>query len=201
VAKTRVYLEVGAKRAFASAADWPGWSRGGKDDELALETLAAYASRYAKVARLAQVELPRDATDFEVVERLKGDAGTDFGVPSARAAEESGKLSPKRIERQIALLQAAWKYLDHVKARSPEALRKGPRGGGRDRDKMYAHVIDAELAYASALRLKLKAPDRKAMLEALRNPNPEAKWPPAYAIRRMAWHALDHAWEMEDRSV
>jgi hypothetical protein len=26
------------------------------------------------------------------------------------------------------------------------------------------------------------------------------KWPPRYAARRVAWHALDHAWEIEDRS-
>ncbi len=64
---------------------------------------------------------------------------------------------------------------------------------------MYAHVLDAELAYASALRVKLKAPDRRALLAALRKPSPDAKWPVAYAIRRIAWHALDHAWEMEDR--
>ena len=30
---TRVYIERGAKRAFASAADWPGWCRSGKDEE------------------------------------------------------------------------------------------------------------------------------------------------------------------------
>ena len=25
-------------------------------------------------------------------------------------------------------------------------------------------------------------------------------WPQRYAVRRIAWHALDHVWEMEDRS-
>ena len=44
---TRVYIEVGNKRAFASAADWPGWSRSGKDEASALDNLAAYALRYA----------------------------------------------------------------------------------------------------------------------------------------------------------
>jgi hypothetical protein len=24
--------------------------------------------------------------------------------------------------------------------------------------------------------------------------------PPRYAIRRIAWHVLDHAWEIEDKS-
>jgi hypothetical protein len=25
------------------------------------------------------------------------------------------------------------------------------------------------------------------------------RWPALFAIRRSAWHALDHAWEIEDR--
>jgi len=29
---------------------------------------------------------------------------------------------------------------------------------------------------------------------------PDAVWPARYAIRRTAWHVLDHAWEIEDRS-
>jgi hypothetical protein len=196
---TRVYIEVGGKRAFASAADWPGWSRGGKDERSALEALAAYAPRYAKVAKLARLDFPKDAAEFKVVERQSGNASTDFGVPGTPAKEESKKYADKDLERLIGLMEAAWRYLDQVKAKSPAGLRKGPRGGGRDRDKMYAHVLDAELAYAGALRVKLKAPDRKALLAALRKPNPDAKWTPAYAIRRIAWHALDHAWEMEDR--
>ena len=195
---TRIYVEVGGKRAFASAADWPGWSRGGKDEQGALDVLSAYAPRYAKVMKLARIDFPKDATGFQVVERAKGNASTDYGVPAIPAKEEA-RTTAKEMERLITLMEAAWKYLDQVRVRVPEELRKGPRGGGRDRDKMYAHVLDAELAYASALRLKLKEPDRKALIAGLRDPNPEAKWPPAYAIRRIAWHALDHAWEMEDR--
>ena len=196
---TRVYVEVGGKRAFASAADWPGWCRGGKDEKSALEALAAYAPRYARVMKSARVDFDRDATDFKVVERLEGNATTDFGAPGIPAKEEARKLSPKETDRLVDRLEACWKYLEQVKAKSPQELRKGPRGGGRDRDKMYAHVLDAELAYASGLRVKLKEPDRKAMLAGIRHPDPEAKWPAAYAIRRIAWHALDHAWEMEDR--
>jgi hypothetical protein len=196
---TRVYLEVGGKRTFASAAGWPGWCRSGKDEAAALANLAAYAPRYAPVAKLAPVDFPGDATSFEVVERLKGNATTDFGAPSIPAQAESKQMAPKEIERMVALMQACWKYLDTVRAKAPQELRKGPRGGGRDRDKMYQHVLDAELAYASAIGLRLKQPDRKALLESFRNPNRSEKWPVAYAVRRTAWHALDHAWEMEDR--
>lgn len=196
---TKVYIEQGAKRAFASAADWPGWSRSGKTEQAALENLAQYAPRYAKVTRLAKLELPKDATTMTVVERIKGNATTDFGAPGVPAKAEAKKLTPKETERHIALLEASWRYLDQTRARSPQELKKGPRGGGRDRDKMYAHVRDAEMAYASALHLKMKGHDRRGFLAAFRKPDPEARWPTAYAIRRIAWHALDHAWEMEDR--
>ena len=43
------------------------------------------------------------------------------------------------------------------------------------------------------------------MLEVLRKPSDGSpivgkKWPPRYAARRIAWHAIDHAWEIEDRT-
>jgi len=199
VTKTRVYVEVGDKRAFASAADWPGWSRSGKTEEAALEALAAYAPRYGKVAKLAKEDLSKDGSDFIVVERLKGNASTDFGVPGNLAKDDSRPLTPKQRERLASLVEACWKYLDQVRAKVPQELRKGPRGGGRDRDKMYAHVVESEVGYSNAMGLRLKQPDRAALSEVFRNPLKDARWPIAYAMRRIAWHALDHAWEMEDR--
>jgi hypothetical protein len=196
---TRVYIESGGKRTFASAADWPGWSRSGKGEGLALEALAAYAPRYAKVAKLARVDFPEDATTFTVIERLKGNATTDFGAPGVPAKSESKSLTALEARRMVALVEACWKYLDQVRARAPEELRKGPRGGGRDREKMYAHVLDAEVGYGPAIGVRVKKSDRDALREAFLNPNKDTKWPVAYAMRRIAWHALDHAWEMEDR--
>ena len=196
---TRVYIEQGAKRTFASAADWPGWSRSGKTETAALEALATYAPRYAKVTRLAKIELPKDATSFQVVEHIKGNATTDFGAPGVPARDESRKMTAAQTARMIDLLEACWKYLDAVRARAPQELRKGPRGGGRDRDKMYDHVLDAEKGYAPAIGVRMKEHDRDALLEAVRKPNADTKWPVVYAVRRIAWHALDHAWEMEDR--
>jgi hypothetical protein len=196
---TRVYLEVGGKKTFASAADWPGWSRSGKSEAAALEALAAYASRYAPVAKLARIEFPKGATNFELVEEVAGNASTDYGVPGTPAKSESKPMTPAELERQVSLLEACWKYLDRVVANAPAELRKGPRGGGRDRDKMFQHVVDAEMEYGKGIGVRLKSPDREALLAGLRNPDSEGKWPVAYAIRRTAWHALDHAWEMEDR--
>ena len=66
---------------------------------------------------------------------------------------------------------------------------------------------DSDGGYATAMGIK--EPDvaarRSAMLEVLRQPSDGSpiagrKWPPRYAARRIAWHALDHAWEIEDRT-
>ena len=205
-----MYLEVGAKRTFASAADWPGWCRAGKDEKAALDALAAYAPRYAPVAKAAGVLFPTHATAFKVVERLKGNATTDFGAPGIPANEESRRLSAEAAKRMCDLVAAGWSHLDKVVAKAPAALRKGPRGGGRDRDPMFIHVLGAEVGYARQIGTRLKELEvaekvavrahREAILESLASPNRVEKWPVPYAARRIAWHALDHAWEIEDRS-
>jgi len=206
---TRVYIEKGDKRTFASAADWPGWCRAGKDEASALRARAAYAPRYAKVAKLARAEFPKDPTNFTVVERLKGNATTDFGAPGIPAKDESNPLTTRETERMVQLVEACWKYLDQVRANAPASLTKGPRGGGRDRDEMFEHVLGTEVEYAKRIGLREKQPAwndagavkgfRTTLGASLRDSYREEKWPVPYAARRTAWHALDHAWEMEDR--
>jgi hypothetical protein len=208
LADTRVYLEVGAKRVFGGALDWPGWIRSGKDEALALQALAAAAERYGPVARAAGFPLSAAAAgSLQVVERFKGNATTDFGAPGLPAKADAEPLRGKELERQLGLLAAAWDAFDKVVARAPAELRKGPRGGGRDRDAIFEHVLGAESAYAPALGLKLRAPGpekaavmefRAAIVAGLSAG--EGKWPARYALRRIAWHTLDHAWEIEDRS-
>jgi hypothetical protein len=208
--KIRVYLEVGGKRTFASAADWPGWCRAGKNEQAAIEALAEYAPRYALVAKLAKVAFPAGATDFSISERLPGNPTTDFGAPGVPARGDKQSLTAAETRRMCALAEACWTYLDQVVAKAPSALRKGPRGGGRDRDAMFDHVLGAEMEYAKRIGTRLKQPDgkdkaavrafRKTILESFGNPNRDEKWPVAYGVRRTAWHALDHAWEIEDRS-
>jgi hypothetical protein len=208
--------EVGTKRAFAWAIDWPGWCRSGKDAALAREALVAYAPRYAVAAKIAGLELPGvDDEHLEVVVRGKGGGGTDFGVPSTITKPDRQRVTKAQAERLASLVEAAWTVFDRVAAGAPASLRKGPRGGGRDRDKMIGHVIEADHAYAREIGLKLPEPslrdrkavevERAAMLELLRMPSDgsplaDRKWTQRYAARRIAWHALDHAWEMEDRS-
>ncbi len=211
----RVYLEVGEKRVFASALDWPGWTRAAKDEKLALDALLRYMPRYAAVPKTARVAFPASA-QFKVVERVKGNATTDFGAPGVAATNDAKPLSAADAERICALLAASWKVFDTVIAKAPAELRKGPRGGGRDRDKIADHIIDAESAYTPRLGIKLRTPSRndaaavaatrKTILDAIRasvgGPQTgEKRWPPRYVARRMAWHLLDHAWEIEDRST
>ncbi len=206
----RVYLEVGGKRVFASAADWPGWSRPGRDEQAALDALAAYASRYGEVAKLAKAPFPAKAVHFNVIERLTGNATTDFGAPGIPSKDESRPLTAAQARRMCDLVEACWTYLDRVVGKAPATLRKGPRGGGRDRDAMFDHVLGAEMEYAKRIGIRLTQPDakdkpavrafHKAILEGVSNPNRDEKWPVPYAARRTAWHALDHAWEIEDRS-
>ena len=209
--KSRVYLEVGGKRVFASAVDWPGWCRPGRDENAALDALAAYASRYGKVAKLAKISFPVKAAQFDVIERLIGNATTDFGAPGIPGKDESRPLTPAQARRMCDLVEACWTYLDQVVAKAPATLRKGPRGGGRDRDAIFDHVLGAEMEYAKRIGTRLKQPDgmdkpvvrafHRAILESLSNPNRNERWPVPYAARRIAWHVLDHAWEIEDRTT
>jgi hypothetical protein len=202
---------------FASALEWPGWSRAGRDEAGALAALAACAGRYASVARSAGITLPAIApTDLDVVERAAGSASTAFGVPAVIFLADARPTDAEDGERLAALVRASWAALDQAAERAPAGLRKGPRGGGRDRDAIIAHVVAAETAYARQMGIRPAGPDRRdatgvgavraAMVEVVAAPSdggpiPGGRWPVPYAARRIAWHALDHAWEIEDRAA
>lgn len=209
-----VYLEVGQKKVFACAQEWPGWCRSAKDEAGALEALGAYTGRYGAVVGDAGLRLPSSG-GFEVVERVKGSATTDFGAPGTVPQADLEPLTAAAARRQVALVEASWAVLDRVAAGAPARLRKGPRGGGRDRDQVVQHVLAAEASYARKLGVRHPEPSRDdaeavaalrgdiaaALLAARTAPPPEEKrWPARYAARRIAWHVLDHAWEIEDKS-
>jgi predicted RNase H-like HicB family nuclease len=215
--RIEVSVEATAKKAFATAIDWPGWSRSGKTEELALEALAAAGERYAAVAGEAGELFPSspDLEDLEVVERNPGGGGTDFGVPSVVTEHDRRPLSAPEADRLGGLVQAAWAVFDRVAAGAPAELRKGPRGGGRDRDRIVDHVLGSDHAYSHEMGLRVPAPSRddrrsietmrSAMLDLLGQPSDGSplagrKWTARYAAGRIAWHALDHAWEIEDRT-
>jgi hypothetical protein len=208
-----VCIEATAKRAFASAQAWPGWCRAGRDEEAALAALAAYRSRYAVVAEAARVPFTRDG-ELTIVDRVPGTATTDFGAPAVPSAAEHRPLTAAEARRMAGLVAASWTTFDDVVADAPQSLRKGPRGGGRDRDAIVEHVLAAENAYARKLGVRSGLPKRgdAAAIATARDaivatlgsahvaPLGDRGWLPRYAARRIAWHLLDHAWEIEDRS-
>jgi hypothetical protein len=209
----RVCVEVGAKKVFASALDWPGWARSGRTEEAALETLVAYADRYRLIADAAGIALPSEEARLVpvVLERAPGSVTTDFGAPDVVAAAELDPTDDDWAARTTAILRASWVRLDELAVTAPATLRKGPRGGGRDRDAVVAHVVDAERSYARQVGVRHKpfgAADAAAvealrtdLVAALRAPAEAYRWPPRYAARRITWHVLDHVWEIEDKST
>jgi hypothetical protein len=207
---TDIYVELGGKKAIAWSLEWPGWCRIRTSEAAAVQALIETEARYRLIAQRAGLDFAPG--DLVVVERLVGDANTAWGVPSVLASVETRPIDVTTAQRNVALLRATWDMLEEVVATSPAELRKGPRGGGRDRDEMRRHVIEAERAYARKIGVRYKpfeVNDRsalKAMREeiaiALSKPStgvPPGGWNTSYAVRRMAWHVVDHIWEIEDR--
>lgn len=217
----RIVLEHGpkGKKAVAFAVDWPGWSRGAKTAEGAVEALESYRPRYRPVAVGAGMGAKFDAEGrFKTIEDKVGTGTTDFwGISFSPAASEQEPMSAEEIDRKIKLLQACWAYFDRVAAEVSAELRKGPRGGGRDREKVIRHTIRNE-SEEFAKRLGLRIPEeaaltpdglrshRAAFVDAMRLYNTgEGKrmrnWNLPFLIRHSAYHVMDHAWEMEDKDL
>ena len=224
-AQTEVYLEVGQKKIFAGSLDWPGWCRSAGDEGAALATLVEYAPRYARIFSRTTIDFvpPDDPAALAVVERLAGTSTTDFGAPDRAPARDNEPFDEATRERSEAILAAMWRAFDRaVRAAEGKELRKGPRGGGRELDGIVRHVLGADAAYlrrvaqtfsqdegaplADELRRTRKA--IRAALAAgvrgeipLQGPRGGALWTPRYFVRRVAWHSVDHLWEIEDRIV
>lgn len=208
-------LETTPKRTFASAIDWPGLARSGKTESAAIQALLDHLDRYAEAVRAAGFELTADDVLVEVTEAAEGNGSTDFGVPGRVTDADQRPTTAADARRLSAIVAAAWALLDRNAAAAPEELRKGPRGGGRSTTKIVEHVLVADHAYAREMGLKVPAPTpgdaasvaalRDAISEVLGRPSdgtPIAgrRWTARYAAHRIAWHSLDHAWEIEDRT-
>jgi hypothetical protein len=222
-AQTEVYLEVGRKKVFAGALDWPGWCRSAGDEAAALAALVVYAPRYARVFSRKTIDFvpPDDPAALAVVERLAGTSTTDFGAPDVAPARDKAPFDEAARERSEAILTAIWRAFDRaVKAAEGKQLRKGPRGGGRERDGIVRHVLGADAAYLRRLAQpfrpdegapweeeleRTRAAIRAALVAGVRGEIPQqgprggALWTPRYFVRRVAWHTVDHLWEIEDR--
>jgi hypothetical protein len=217
-----VYLETGSKRVFAGAIDWPGWCRSGRDEDAALESLFAYGARYRDVVRRSKIAFvpPAKPSTLKVVDRLKGDATTDFGAPSIAPAADATAVDRRWLSRHAKILEACWAAFDDAAGEVRGELARGPRGGGRQLEKIIEHVIGAEASYVRMIGGKApdfeeadagaaRAEERGIVLDTLERavvegipegPRGGKRWSAPYFVRRAAWHVLDHAWEIEDRS-
>ena len=75
------------------------------------------------------------------------------------------------------LNQVGWKYKPDDKA---------------NQDKQFEQTLQASIdALRASARGEVPA----------RGPRGGVRWPARYFVRRLAWHILDHAWEIEDRIV
>lgn len=218
----RTVIERGPKdkKSVAFSLDWAGWERGAKTPDIALENLESYRERYRAIADLAGMAEEFDAAGpIEIVEDRVGPGSVDFwGISFSPSSTEHDPMSEEALERGITLLRACWAFFDDVAARVSPEMRKGPRGGGRDRDRIIRHVIRNE-SEEFAKRVGLRIPEegaltpkglrdyREAYVEAMHDYNDgkiEKKmrsWSLAYLIRHSAYHNLDHAWEMEDKDL
>jgi len=218
----RTVIERGpkGKRSVAFSLDWPGWERGAKTPELALEALESYRPRYRPIAEIAGVAGEFNAAGpVEVVEDHVGTGSVDFwGISFAPSSLETEPMDEATLERDIALLRACWAFFDGVAARVSAEMRPGPRGGGRDRHRIIRHVIRNE-SEEFAKRVGISIPEEGALspeglrehrhnyVEAMRKYNAGAtakrmkNWNLPYLIRHSAFHNLDHAWEMEDKDL
>jgi hypothetical protein len=215
----RVTLEIGpkGKKVVAVAPDWPGLERGATTGEAAVERLLVYVPRYAPVAKLAGMEsaFPNN-TVADVVEQYPGTGSTDFwGVSFAFSSIDQHAMSSEALERELALMRACWEFFNDVRSRVSAEMQRGPRGGGRDRERIVRHTFAAELDWAKKLDVRtpleamltgegLKA-HRDAYCNAIWALHSQSKmartWPLRYLIRHTAYHTLDHAWEMEDKDL
>lgn len=216
VAGLPVAVEIGPKRrAFAQAVGWPGWCRAARDEPRAVDVLLRYADRYRVAMGDLAAPLGTGALTSTVVERAVGDATTDFGAPGAVLASDRRPLEPGEPERLVAFLEACWNAFDAALARMPAEARGVKPETGRSPDRMRVHIAGALRAYLSWLVKPLPSwnEDRGVELEPqLRQimrtaigalpvgvPFETERRTGPFAVRRECWHALDHAWELEDR--
>lgn len=220
-----IYLEIGQKKVFAIAVNWPGWCRFGQDEQAAVQRLREAAPRYSKIAKYAKLEfnLPKNTSLIETAARLEGNSTTDFGAPDKHFPQDWEPVEADELERDVKLLKACWLAFDKaVEEAEGKALQKGPRGGGRDLARIIDHVFGAEEGYLKSLGWKLHSVERETMgehkdrvrgevIQGLQaavegqlpreGPRGGQHWSPRFFVRRLAWHIVDHTWEIEDRII
>ena len=164
---------------------------------------------------------PLELAAFEIIERLPGNATTDFGGLGAVPAYDLQPLEAIEYDRQLAIFGACWFELDAASAAaSGRTCHLEPRGGGRSLEEMLRHLADSQQAYFSQLGWKVQeisfaSPAEKiawlradiplALSASTRGELPSIgprggkRWSARNFVRHSAWHILDHSWEIEDR--
>lgn len=127
-------------------------------------------------------------------------------------------MSGAALERELTLLRACWVFFDAVRCRGSAEMQRGPRRGGRDRDRIVRHTLFTEQDWAKLLGVPPPQEAQEALLtaaglnaqraaycHALRAWHAQNRmartWPLRYLIRHTAFHTLDHAREMEDKDM
>lgn len=217
-----IYLETSRTWSYAVAIEWPGWARHARGAADPIEALLDCGPRYGSVLAAAGIPFEVPA-ELEVTAVLEGDSGTEWGVPSIVSDADHRPLDAAEVERQVAILRAAWQAFDDaVISAAGHELRAGPRGGGRDIPRLLSHCVKADQVYLSKLGARrprtasddwqvVEAAMREQAVEAIadraagrpvRQPSrARALWTPRWYVRYCAWHALVHAWEIEDRRL
>jgi hypothetical protein len=218
-----VYLEIGKRRVFAGAVEWPGWCRSGRDEASAIQALLDVGPRYAHSLRSTGLGFvpPQTPSSLHIVERLAGNATTDFGAPAVPLSGDTGSIATDELRCLQTILKSCWAAFDEaIHLAEGKQLRKGPRGGGREVVAIVDHVLQADANYLRRIGWRVQDAEedeinerldrmRRAILDGLAasargelptvGPRGAKRWQPRYFVRRVAWHVLDHAWEIEDR--
>lgn len=211
------------KKHVAYAIDWPGLERNGKSTDAAVEHMNRYRERYAAVAKRAGLAAEYAAEPAtSVVIEYEGVSSTDFwGISFAHSELDHEPIGTEELARQLDLLQACWAELDDIATRVSPDLKKGPRGGGRDRDHIVRHVLASEIDWVKRLDIRpdvhdIVPQDARSLfhqqivdeirdLHAQGHEKSRAKggpyWTHRFLIRHLAYHVMDHAWEMEDKDL
>ncbi|MCP4139501.1 MAG: hypothetical protein GY755_04275 [Chloroflexi bacterium] len=214
-----IYLELGKKKTIAIALNHFGLFRIAKSEDEALESLLSYSKRYAEILNTGGInfQAPKSLDDLNIVARYEGNATTNFGSPGIIPAEDKRKITATDAEVYKKLIHTCWNAFDKtVTYAKDKELRKGPRGGGRDLEKILRHVRESDLAYLRKQGQKIPKEQREdmhairiAILETLqlavqgeipeKGPRGGAMWPTPYFMRSVVGHIVNHIWEIEDR--
>jgi hypothetical protein len=223
IEKYAIALETGPRRrVFAQALNWIGWCRAGKDEATALHNLFSVGLRYAEVARRAgySFHAPSSLEAFEAVERIPGTAITDFGAPGVLLSSDQEPFEEGESARLSALLIACWATFDEAMGSIAADQHDVKPEQGRSPDSMRLHLLETDCMHLSAFGHAFRKPEpayvgeqevmvREQLLKELQAvPYKQIiapvrrygfSWTPRFAALRSAWHALDHAWELQDR--